>query len=81
MISMLWLHSLGKVMSLANFPCKDCAERAVGCHGNCQKYKEAQAENERIKAAVLKIKKAEDDYSGFKAKTVFVTQKKCGRKR
>lgn len=20
-------------------PCKDCADRVVGCHGNCEKYK------------------------------------------
>lgn len=24
-------------------PCRDCKERAVGCHGTCQKYKDWQA--------------------------------------
>lgn len=28
-------------------PCKDCTERKVGCHGNCQKYHEFSAECEK----------------------------------
>lgn len=23
--------------------CKDCTERAVGCHGSCERYKDAKA--------------------------------------
>lgn len=25
-----------------NFPCKDCNDRNVGCHGTCEKYKVAK---------------------------------------
>ena len=21
------------------YPCKDCTERSIGCHGSCEKYK------------------------------------------
>lgn len=29
--------------------CKDCAERHVGCHDTCEKYKEFKAKVEREK--------------------------------
>lgn len=29
--------------------CKNCEERTMGCHGKCEKYKEFQRENEKIK--------------------------------
>lgn len=32
-----------------NYPCKDCIERCVGCHGTCIKYKNAGEENEKAK--------------------------------
>ncbi len=25
---------------MKNAPCRDCADRKVGCHGNCELYKE-----------------------------------------
>lgn len=34
--------------------CKDCSERAVGCHDICEKYKVARAENERLKSLKYK---------------------------
>ena len=34
-----------------NIPCKDCENRKVGCHGNCQKYAAYQRENEKKKQA------------------------------
>lgn len=30
--------------------CKDCTERHMNCHAECEKYKEAKETNERIKA-------------------------------
>ena len=63
------------------YPCKGCLDRFVGCHGTCQKYQEAHAENESKKASIRKIKKTENDYAEFKVKTVIATLKKSGRKR
>ena len=38
---------------MAKAPCKDCPDRAVGCHSTCTKYqefrKQQDAENEAIK--------------------------------
>ena len=30
-------------------PCKDCLDRVVGCHIECERYKAYLEENERIK--------------------------------
>lgn len=32
-------------------PCKDCEFRTIGCHSNCEPYKEFQAEIEKIRKA------------------------------
>jgi hypothetical protein len=47
------------------FPCKDCPDRAVGCHSKCEKYLAAHRENEKLRAEVFKIKGEQncaDDY-------------------
>lgn len=30
-------------------PCKDCADREVGCHANCQRYRDYAAERENVR--------------------------------
>ena len=30
-------------------PCKDCQDRYLGCHSNCDRYRKFLQENERIK--------------------------------
>lgn len=32
-------------------PCKDCGERAEGCHGRCERYKAFAAECEKARQA------------------------------
>lgn len=39
--------------------CKDCNERKVGCHSNCEKYKEFYKKNEE-KKAIIQNNKAKD---------------------
>lgn len=36
-------------MRLINSPCKDCTERHVGCHAECEKYRKAKEETEEAK--------------------------------
>lgn len=33
-------------------PCKDCKDRHVGCHGDCERYKQYKAELEAAKAEI-----------------------------
>lgn len=42
---------MGKQMMIttSDFPCKDCKDRAVGCHSICQKYIAAKEKAEQEK--------------------------------
>ena len=33
-------------------PCKGCADRSVGCHGACERYKQFKADFEAAKAEI-----------------------------
>lgn len=46
--------------------CKDCRERAIGCHGACERYREYKARLEAEKAARRKIKDT-DSYEAHRA--------------
>lgn len=37
-------------MRLADSPCKDCADRHVGCHGKCERYQKSVEQNVVAKA-------------------------------
>ena len=39
-----------------NAPCKDCADRFVGCHATCEKYNQYSIKNERLKRERFIIK-------------------------
>ncbi len=48
-------------MSIINAPCKDCPDRAMGCHDRCKKYlnykkqlDEIREENYRKRASLYK---------------------------
>ena len=32
-----------------DYPCKDCSDRCLGCHSECEKYKEASKKNEALR--------------------------------
>ena len=53
---------------LAITTCKDCLDRSVGCHGICQKYLEARAENERKKERLYQKIDAEHDIRDYRIK-------------
>lgn len=36
-------------------PCKDCTDRCIGCHIDCEKYNDFVRKNEIYKAEKLKI--------------------------
>ncbi len=40
----------GEAMRFRNQCCKDCQDRHLGCHDECERYAEANAELEREKA-------------------------------
>ena len=48
------------------YPCKECADRTVGCHGNCQKYKDAKVRHKTKFDCIKKAKKEEDSIDDYK---------------
>lgn len=34
---------------MSNFPCLNCPDREIGCHGKCEKYLKEKAEHNRKK--------------------------------
>lgn len=47
------------------FPCKNCQDRVLGCHGTCQKYKDAKTENIKRSHEIISYKKIERDFVGY----------------
>lgn len=39
-----------------NYPCKDCTERHIGCHSDCDRYNKEKSEIEKNKS-ILKYHK------------------------
>lgn len=42
-------------------PCKECEDRILGCHADCERYKEFQKDREQIR----KNRKAQHDYDSL----------------
>lgn len=51
------------------FPCKDCTDRWVGCHGTCQKYQEARKNWDKASAEAKKEKKLADELDDYTLRT------------
>lgn len=47
---------------MLNSPCKNCPDRYVGCHAECEKYKDFRKNYDEIITKRQKIKKEEDDW-------------------
>ena len=59
-------------MGYRDFPnvCKDCKERYVGCHGNCERYLNAKAMHNTKMEEMYRLERQEDDYQEFHAKAI-----------
>ena len=44
-------------------PCKDCSNRKVGCHANCEGYIKFRKNYEELRERMNKHKRTEVDYS------------------
>lgn len=64
-----------------NFPCKDCKERCIGCHGECPKYIAAKEEHDEQNDRIRESKDRESIVYDFKKKAIAATIRNAGRKR
>lgn len=63
------------------YPCQDCPDRVVGCHGTCQKYQEAKASHKKSCDDIQKIKKDEDGFDDYKIRIVSETKRRYEKRR
>lgn len=65
---------------MTKFPCKDCKDRAVGCHSKCEKYLTAWEEHQNFMREYKAKRESEEDVNDFKLKTIYATQRYYGKK-
>lgn len=61
-------------------PCRDCTERFVGCHIQCEGYKQFKDMIELYKEDVERLKQTTGAYAGYKASKIKNNMKKRGKK-
>lgn len=64
-----------------NYPCKDCADRTVGCHSTCKKYLSVKSAYKTETSIINKAKTEQDDFDDYKVRAVTATKKKNWSKR
>ena len=53
---------------MSKAPCKDCPDRHLGCHSQCEKYKAYTEERKRISDLRMKNRNADWDYYEVRSK-------------
>lgn len=61
-------------------PCKDCEDRAVGCHGSCEKYITVKAAHIEEKSRLRELKEPDRIFYSAKVDAVAKTKKMIGRR-
>ena len=59
-------------------PCKDCTDRTIGCHANCQNYLEWKKREDLLKAEKREVGRAVSDIIDYKRKAISKNKKKRG---
>ena len=83
MISMLWLHNLGKVIDMASKSVflvrKDCQDRKVGCHGSCEKYLAVKKDHDEKRIKAYELKQQDREIDNMRCETHIKIQKRQRR--
>lgn len=53
-----------------NSPCYQCADKCIGCHSTCEKYKSFRSNLDEFKDMVYQIKKKNKILNSFKAESI-----------
>ena len=60
-------------------PCKDCADRTVGCHSKCSGFLNWKQRHDLIIAEKLKIRKAVNDFENYHNIALEQSRKRGGK--
>lgn len=53
-----------------NYPCKDCTDRCIGCHSECDKYKDATNKNKELSEIIRKQKHLLDLFISMRRESI-----------
>lgn len=70
----MWLKQMGKkefelkyaLRSYQDYPCRTCTERHEKCHGSCEAYQKTRQEQYEKNKAIIKSKKAENQFKAYR---------------
>ena len=65
---------------LVESPCRDCADRVVGCHSNCERWAAYRVKADEAKRKYNKIKYDDADAVAFTVDNIMACRKKRHRK-
>lgn len=57
-------------MRLLHNPCKNCEDRHVGCHAECEKYRKAKEETEAARGREKLSREADGYYADYAKETL-----------
>ena len=61
-------------------PCKDCADRAVGCHSACDKYKQFVNERKEYVQKVKACRRKDREYIEARQASIYKSLRNAGKK-
>ena len=61
-------------------PCKDCVDRAVGCHSACDKYKKFAYDRKEYVRKVNAYRRKEREYMEVKHASIYKSLRNAGKK-
>lgn len=67
-------------MAYYTYPCRDCPDRAVGCHSKCEKYLAARQDHHKKAEVIYQEKKVEDGLYSYKYRKIAEQQRKLRNK-
>lgn len=65
---------------MVSAPCKNCEDRHVGCHSECDRYKKFKEEHESEKAVIREIKDKRNALNDFRSEQIQKVTRKGKRR-
>ena len=61
-------------------PCKDCVDRAVGCHSTCDKYRQFANDRKEYAQKVKACRRKDREYIEARQESIYKALRNAGKK-
>lgn len=61
-------------------PCKDCDDRAIGCHSTCDKYRQFAEERKEYVRKVKACRRKDREYMEARQASIYKSLRNAGKK-